>query len=146
MSALPQLTSCAWPEWSYQTLAYVFEPLDFRPRSHTPKQREDFIRTQIKNNLGKKLDDGVKQVENAENKKIDQFVDKTLAKERDRSKTASKAQPKEGAQTKTQATKQEFTDNAKEVTQKKKTAKEHFKERSEAKKTRSKGRSRSRTR
>lgn len=59
--------------------------------SHTPKQREEFIRTQIKNSLGKTLDEGIRTVEKTENAKIDEFVKNTLDKERTKSKTVSKA-------------------------------------------------------
>ena len=31
--------------------------------SYTPKQREEYIRTQVKNSLGKKLDEGIRSVE-----------------------------------------------------------------------------------
>lgn len=60
--------------------------------SYTPKQREEYIRTQVKNSLGKKLDEGIRTVEKAENSKIDEFVKNTLDKERTRSKTASKSE------------------------------------------------------
>lgn len=69
--------------------------------SYTPRQREDFIRTRVRNNLGIKLDENINSLEKMENKKVDEFVDQTLSKQREKSKT----------------TRQEFRENAESITQ-----------------------------
>lgn len=98
---------------------------------YTPQQREAFIKTQVRNNLGKKLEEGVQAIEAGENKKIDEFVSKVRAKEQERTPEGRRKAPtthidgvevqevnKEADTRSTGRTQRQFKDNASEITNK----------------------------